>query len=264
MKNIEHIKKITPYQDINDVLYFLAQGVQNIFGDDLVGFYLTGSLSYGDFDEGRSDIDLAVILKKPASPEKIELAKKLHLDTEQKYTKWSKKIECSYIPLDMLQNILPPKTPRPYVGGGTFYPEAPYGNEWLINQYFLYKYGITLIGPEFKTLIKQIDIADVQKASIKDLYEEWEPKITDRAYLDDSHQQSYVVLNLCRILYSAMCNDAVSKKVATSWAKNEYPQWKDLIEIATSWHYGIKMERQKEVIEFIRFVIVKVEDRTSK
>src|SRR3989338_7737923 len=101
MKNIEHIKKITPYQDINDVLYFL---------------------------------------KKPASPEKIELTKKLHSDVEQEHEKWSKKIECSYIPLDMLQNILPPKIPRPYIGGGTFYSEAPYGNEWLINKYFLYKY----------------------------------------------------------------------------------------------------------------------------
>ena len=54
-----------------------------------------------------------------------------------------------------------------------------------------------------------------------------------------------------------MCNDAVSKKVATSWAKNEYPQWKDLIEVADSWHYGIKMERQKEVVEFIKFVMAK-------
>ena len=151
MENLGRIKKATSYQDINDVLYSLAQGIQDIFDTNLVGLYLTGSLSHGDFDEGRSDIDLAVVLKEPASPEKIELTKQLHSDVEQKYKKWSKKIECSYIPLDMLQNILPPKTPRPYVGGGTFYPKAPYGNEWLINQYFLYKYGIALIGHEFKT-----------------------------------------------------------------------------------------------------------------
>lgn len=73
MKNIEQIKKVTPYKDINDVLYFLARGIRNIFSDDLVGIYLTGSLSYGDFDEGRSDTDLAVILEKPASSEKIGL-----------------------------------------------------------------------------------------------------------------------------------------------------------------------------------------------
>jgi len=59
--DIEHIKKITPYRDINDILFFLAIGIKDIFGQDLIGFYLTGSLSYGDFVEGRSDIDLAVI-----------------------------------------------------------------------------------------------------------------------------------------------------------------------------------------------------------
>lgn len=261
MKNLEHIKKATPYQDINDVLYFLAEGIQNIFGLDLAGFYLTGSLSYGDFDEGRSDIDLAVVLKEPASREKIELVKKLHSDAEQKYSKWAKKIECSYIPLDILLNILPPKTPRPYVGGGIFYPEADYGNEWIINQYFLYKNGIALIGPDFKTLVEPIKIADVKQACIKDLYKEWEPKKSDAVYLADSHQQSYVVLNLCRILYTVMRDDAVSKKVAASWVKKEYPEWMDLIEIAESWHYGIKMERQKEVIEFIKFVIAKIKEK---
>lgn len=262
MKNIEHIKKVTPYHDVNDVLCFLAQSIQNIFGNQLVGIYLTGSLTYGDFDMGRSDVDLAVVLKNPASGEKIEQIKKLHQDTEQKFEKWSKRIECSYIPLEMLKSILPPEKPRPYFGGGIFYPEAPYGNEWIINQYFLYKCGIALIGPDFKTLVEPINTKDVQEASIRDLYKEWEPKITDAAYLEDSHQQSYVVLNLCRILYTVMQNDAVSKKVATSWAKQEYPEWKDLIEAADNWHYGIKMERQKEVIEFIKFVVDKVKEKS--
>ncbi len=260
MKNLEYLKKTTPYQNINDVLYFLAEGIQNIFGDNLVGIYLTGSLSYGDFNKKRSDIDLAVVLKKPASPEKIELIKKLHLLAEQKYIKWSKKIECSYVPLNMLQNILPPKTPRPYIGGGIFYSKAPYGNEWIINQYFLYKYGIALIGPDFKTLIKPIEITDVKKACIKDLFREWEPKITDPAYLANSHQQSYIVLNLCRILYTVLCNDAVSKKAAALWIEKEYPQWKKLIDAANAWEYGKEMNCKDETIDFIKFVIVRVKE----
>jgi hypothetical protein len=101
---------------------------------------------------------------------------------------------------------------------------------------------------------------DVQKASIRDLRKEWEPKITDASYLDDSHQQSYVVLNLCRILYIVIRGDAVSKKIAASWAKKEFPQWETLIETADSWYYGVKMERQKEVIEFIKFVIARVKE----
>jgi len=263
MKNLEHIKKVTPYEDVNDVLYSLAQGIQSIFGANLLGLYLTGSLSYDDFDEGRSDIDLAVVLENPASSEEVELLRQLHRDLERNHEKWSNRVECSYIPVSMLLDILPPKAPRPYFGGGIFYQEAHYGNEWLINNYFLYKYGIALIGPDFKTLIEPINIADVQKASIRDLYKEWEPKIIDTTYLEDSHQQSYVVLNLCRILYTVMCNDAVSKRVATSWAKKEYPQWKDLIETADSWHYGLQMERGDEVVGFVKFAIAKAKEAVS-
>jgi len=82
----------------------------------------------------------------------------------------------------MLQNTLPPKDPRPYVGAGIFYPATPYGNEWLINNYFLYKYGIALIGPDFKSLARPVDIVDVQKACVNDLHKEWEPKITDSVF----------------------------------------------------------------------------------
>jgi hypothetical protein len=261
MENSEHIKKITPYRDINDVLFFLAIGIKDIFGQDLIGFYLTGSLSYGDFVEGRSDIDLAVVLKKPMAPDNLESVKRLHLDAERRHGKWAKRIECSYIPLVMLQNTLPPKDPRPYMGAGIFYPAAPYGNEWLINNYFLYKYGIALIGPDFKALAKPVEIADVQKACVNDLHKEWEPKITDPAFLADSHQQSYVVLNLCRILYAVRRGEAVSKKTAAAWAAKEYPQWESLIKTADNWHYGVKMERLVETIDFIKFILKKAGEK---
>ena len=122
------------------------------------------------------------------------------------------RLECSYTPIDMLKNILPPKEPRPYYGGGIFYDEAPYGNEWIINNYLLYEHGITLIGPDFKKLTTPIDIIEVQKACIRDLFQEWEPKITDFEWLDNSHYQSYLVMNLCRILYTVMCGVTGTKK----------------------------------------------------
>lgn len=255
MPNLQHIKKVTSYQDINDLIFYLAGGIEGIFGDNLTGFYLTGSLSYGDFDEGRSDIDLTVVLKKAVSPWESELIKKLHKDAGKKYAKWSERLECSYIPEYMLKDILPPKEPRPYFGAGVFYPDADYGNEWIINQYFLCKSGITLIGPDFKTLTGSVDIKDVQMACRRDLYKEWVPKIADRDCLKDSHLQSYVVLNLCRILYALVCGDAVSKTIAATWAKKEYPEWSGLIEAADGWHYGIKMNREEETTEFIRFAV---------
>jgi len=255
--------QITPYPDVNKILDELTQGIVKIVKENLIGFYLTGSLSYGNFNPKSSDIDLHAVIKYPFSKNELESIKKLHEEIEMHNKTWKERIECSYTPLSMFQNILPPKLPRPYYGAGIFYPEAPYGNEWLINNYLLYKHGIALTGPDFKTLIKPIDMVDVQKACVRDLFKEWEPKINDPKWLQNSHYQSYLVLNLCRILYTIKCGEAASKKVSAAWVKKEYPEWKNLIETAENWHYGVEMKRQEEAIEFIKFVVDKIEWKHS-
>jgi len=56
-------QKLTLYQDINDLLADWIGGIKNILGPNGLGLYLTGSLAYGDFVPGRSDIDLYVALR---------------------------------------------------------------------------------------------------------------------------------------------------------------------------------------------------------
>jgi predicted nucleotidyltransferase len=253
------MKNITLYKEINALLLFFTNIVKQILERNLIGVYLTGSLSYGDFNPASSDIDLVSILKKPASKKEIKLLKQIHSAIQKQYPTWAKRLECSYVPVDMLLNILPPKAPRPYFGEGIFYPEAPYGNEWIINNYYLYQSGIPLIGPRFKTLIKPISIKDVQQACIKDLLAEWQPKITDPNYLNNSHYQSYIVLNLCRILYTINRAALTSKKTSANWAKKKYQQWHNLIQEAEKWRYGLEMKRKTETIEFIKFVISQIE-----
>jgi hypothetical protein len=248
----------TPYSDINDLLLFWAGGVYAGLGEKVIGVYLTGSLTYGDFVPKRSDVDLCVVVKPALSVAELESIKRLHLETEQRYPHWAKRVECSYLPIDLIHEVLPPKTPRPWWGHGVFYAEAPYGNEWIINQYFLYTSGIALMGPEYRTLVSHVDLKEVQKASARDLFQEWEPKIHNSESLDDGHLQSYVVLNLCRILYTVVQGKAGSKKAAGAWVKAACPQWKSLIEEADSWGHGAEMNRVEDVIAFIRFAVEKV------
>ncbi|MEZ0537617.1 nucleotidyltransferase domain-containing protein [Caldicellulosiruptoraceae bacterium PP1] len=51
----------TPYEDINHLLNSLLSRIQNIFGTKFLGFYLYGSLVWGDFDKDISDIDLLAV-----------------------------------------------------------------------------------------------------------------------------------------------------------------------------------------------------------
>lgn len=253
------ITKITSYPDINKILFDISCRIKNVLHENLVGFYLFGSLSYGDFNPDSSDIDVVAILNKPLTKQKIQLIKQLHKEMKEKYPKWSDRLECSYTPSDMLKNVFPPKEPRPYFGGGVFYDEAPYGNEWIINNYLLYQHSIALIGCDFKTLITQIDILDVQKACVRDLFQEWEPKITDLEWLDNSHYQSYLVLNLCRILYTVMEGIAGTKKASAEWAKNKFGlPWSKLIAEAQNWQYGKEMPSRNEAVDFIKFTIDKI------
>lgn len=256
MKNHLNIINITPFQDVNEILFEISNNIKNILGENLIGLYLFGSLTYGDFNPDSSDIDLVTIINKSLNHHELGLVKQLHKQVEGHYQKWSDRLECSYTPVDMLKNILPPKEPRPYYGGGIFYDEAPYGNEWIINNHLLYEHGIPLIGPDLKELINPIDIIEVQKACIRDLFQEWEPKIMDLAWLDNSHYQAYFVMNLCRILYTVMCGATGSKKISAEWVKNKFGlPWKNLIETAESWKYGKKMSSRNESIDFIKFVI---------
>jgi predicted nucleotidyltransferase len=252
------ISKVTPYQDVNIVLCSMAQGIERILGNDLRGLYLCGSLSYGDFNPQSSDIDLVAILNRPASANELEPIRELHSIEAQKYPKWAKRLECSYTPIEMLSNILPPREPRPYYGEGVLYPAALYGNEWIINLYLQYNHGITLLGPEFTTLVAPIDILEVQKASIRDLFKEWQPKLADPGWLDNSHYQSYLVLNLCRILYTVMNRSTGSKKVSAAWAKDQYPEWSTLVQAAEDWHYGTEMTLRAEALAFLKFVIKQI------
>ena len=254
------MKDATPYPAINTFLSEWVDGVKRLLGGKLVGLYLSGSLAYGDFVPGRSDIDLQAVVQSPLTGDELRSAEQLHKDIERRTPEWASRIECSYVPLELMHELTPPATPRPWWGFGTFYAEAPAGNEWIINHYLLSKHGITLVGPDFNDLIPPIEIDDVRRASARDLFQEWVPKIDDAEWLSNSHYQSYLVLNLCRILHTVIRGEPSSKKVAGNWAKATYPQWKSLIEEAEKWAYGDEMKRQADAVAFLRFAVERVNE----
>ena len=252
---MNEFKTAQHYPEINHLLQAFANAVEIILEENLIGLYLFGSLVYGDFLPNRSDIDLVAIVQQPLNHTELIKIKKLHEQFGEKYPEWKERLECSYTPVAMLSSILPPAEPRPYFGGGVFYAKAEYGNEWIINNYLLIKNSFAMIGPQFKTLLKPIDIADVQKACIRDLFTEWAPKVHDQQWLENPHYQSYLILNLCRIFYTVSCGDTGNKRVSATWVKNHYPEWLSLIETAEAWEYGKPMPFTQETIGFIQFVI---------
>jgi hypothetical protein len=243
----------TSYADINALLDTFTAGVTTHFRENLIGIYLTGSLTYNDFVPGRSDIDLLVVLQQAATPTDVERIRQLHAHVAAIYPAWADRVECSYIPAAWLPQTEPPIPPRPYAGNGNFYPEATYGNEWIINTWLLYEYGVALTGPPFRDLRPPVDLADVQAACKRDFIKEWLPKLEQPDGLDDPHVQSYIVLNLCRILSAVVAGQVTSKTPSAAWVRQTYPEWAALVSAAQAWSYGQPMPHADQTRAFIRF-----------
>lgn len=203
---------------------------------------------------------MQAVVRNPLMKDELATIGGLHKEIEECFPAWARRVECSYVPLQLMSELNPPVTPRPWWGFGVLYAEAPAGNEWIINHYLLSKYGVALYGPSFKELAPAIRVEDVRRASARDLFAEWLPKINDSAWLSDSHQQSYLALNLCRILCTCLDGEPRSKKAAVAWTKQDYPQWADLIEEAERWSYGDDMKRENDVIAFIKFSVERVRE----
>ena len=254
----QRIERLTDHEDVNRLLADLTDGVVGVLGSGLVGLYLTGSLTYGDFERGSSDIDFLAVLDRPLQDNERSSLVEMHARIAERYPIWAERIEGSYITKNMLDSIEPPSTPRPYINGGAFWePDPQYGNEWMINLYALRERGVSLVGPDPADLIPEVSIEEVREASRRDLFEEWLPKLNDPAFFESSHLQAYVTLTLCRILHRAWNDEVVSKRVAASWVRNTCDeQWiVDLIDRAERWQHGQELASADQVRELIRFML---------
>jgi predicted nucleotidyltransferase len=253
-------------EKINEEIYNFI----NIFRDillekckNIVGIYLFGSLTYGGFDEKSSDIDLVVITENLLDKNELENVKNIHKKLDDIYEKWSKRLEVSYTPMYMLMDKEIPVNSRPYYNE-IFYDEATYGNEWLINNYLLIKYGKAIYGPEFKTIIKySISMDEIINSCINDFYKEWVPKINDDKWLLNSHYQAYIIVNICRIVYTIYNSKTESKQNSIKWIKEEHNQWKYLIEEAEEWDYSKEMNKQKDIKEFIKYMKEVIKNKSN-
>jgi hypothetical protein len=243
------------YPDVRALLADLSAALPGLLGDNLIALYLTGSLTYGGFDPGSSDIDYLAILERDVTPPERAGLEELHAALFRQYPVWCERTEGSYIPRSWLDAVLPPPHRRPYVNGGTFWhPDPPYGNEWLINLHAVREAGIALIGPEPATLIPPVRIVDVRAANRRDLFEERLPAIADPDFLPDAHHEAYVALTLCRILHREFSDELVSKGAAAAWVGDEYGEpWRSLADRASAWGYGDELHMREGVIAFTRF-----------
>jgi hypothetical protein len=245
----------TPYPEVNQVLQDFTTQIQSILGDQFIALYLYGSLALCDFDQQTSDIDFIVITRGEFPEEITMLLKQLHANFDSSSSIWAKRIEAVYIPLDALNMINLPEKAYPQLEKGLELKRMPLEVGWAFQLHSLSKYGIRVAGEEIRGTIQAVTKEDMRQASLKVLSDWLVQSQNDPEWIEWAHirnAQAFIVLTLCRILYSLDTGDVISKSMAARWVQKALNGgWYMLIELSLAGQHDDRQTADNEYEEMV-------------
>jgi len=253
----------TPYSDVNEILDRLLNNVKEILTHQLLGMYIHGSLANGGFDKD-SDIDIIFLTKDDVSEEMFAKLSSMHAQLSKIDSPWAIQLEAAYIPRRAFDGfdstILYPHLDRG--SGETLHRIAP-ESDWPILTHILRERGITVFGPDPKTIIAPVLSNDLKQAVAKGIPIWFSPIIADPAEISKRGYQSFFVLSICRMLYTIQHGEILSKPVAAKWARENLDQkWHPLIERALIGRQNPGLEATaediNETIEMMKYALQQV------
>jgi hypothetical protein len=224
----------TLYADVNTALNILLTSTKGILGERFIGLYLIGSLALGDFSPQRSDIDYVVVTDSAVEENHFMALQAMHARFDASGSPWAARIEAIYVPLSVLND------PDPVPG---YYPQIETGRAlfketlevgWIFQHHTLREYGVIVEGPGPYDFLRPNTIRDLRSA-VTAVLQPWMAQRHDPDWLAwlRTGGQPFVVLTICRLLYSFTVGDVASKPAAAHWAQQVLgAQWYALIERA--------------------------------
>ena len=246
----------TPYADINRPLESLLSHMRHIFQEKLVGLYLYGSLTTGDFDPESSDIDLLAATTSDVSDTEFEALCAMHRDFARDHPEWEDRVEVAYLSVTALRTFQSERSPIAVISPGEPFHMKEAGRDWLMNWYIVHERGVALFGPPAKTIIAPITQEEFVRA-VREHAAGWGGWVND---LRDRKGQAYAILTMCRALHVHRTGEQASKRQAALWAQEELPEWSRLIHSALAWREAWREEQvdhaatYAETIRFVHFV----------
>jgi len=147
-------------------------------------------------------------------------------------------------------------------------PDDPLGwtdhrPSWVLERWVVREHGVTLAGPDPKTLIDPVSQDDLRWAAIGEItarlrnWDEGSWPISEMAHLGS---QSFEVETVCRALYTFETGEMVAKADAIAWAVSSLPgEWHELIRWSRAGRKQLTRDpaRVPEVLEFLRWAVAR-------
>ncbi len=217
----------TPYAGVNAALAELLGPIRAILGSQFLGMYLYGSLALGDFDPQTSDIDFIAVTRGEISEDSFTALREMHARFDRSGSPWSGKIEAAYIPQEALKHAAATPARYPQIEKGTELIRAPLEIGWAFQRYTLRERGVIIAGPDPHTFFdpgehRFSESGEMRRAAAAIMGGWLEQSRRDPAWVAWAHirsSQAFIILTLCRLLYSLETGDVVSKPAAARWAQ---------------------------------------------
>jgi len=250
--------KPTPYPEINSTLQALLSAVEETLGEQFAGLYLYGSLAGGSFNPQSSDIDFVVATRDALPDRLVRKLRGMHARLATSENPWAQRMEGDYIALAALRRHDPLNSAYPHLGVDGHFGVERHGSEAILQRWMLRQNCMTLAGDNLQALVDPVSAAELSQAVVGLLREWWKPQLDDHTRLESDEYRTYAILTMCRMLYTLLQGEIISKPEAARWAQtNLEPRWAGLIDQALAWKQGDTIPDLPETVEFIRYTLEK-------
>jgi hypothetical protein len=256
----------TSFADVNLVLDHFRSHLQALWGSDLLGIYLVGSLALGDFNPRSSDIDFIVVTSTAIAPEGFTALQHIHTQFAASNSPWAERIEAIYVPASALRHRAANTSHYPQIEKGKPLSLAPLEAGWVFQCLTIRDHSMIVIGPNPRALVDTIDTQELYTAATMIVGQWMEQALHDPTWmpwLRQPHAQVFVVQTLCRLLHSLATGIVASKPRAAEWAQETYGEpWATFIEqsLINQHQIGtITQSEENKTLAFLAFTLERIQ-----
>jgi predicted nucleotidyltransferase len=234
---------------VTELLTVLVRKVREALSDNVVGIYLRGSLATGDFWES-SDVDVLVATERPVNDAELSLLAALHSELTGVESPYASRIEAAYIDRAALRTFTPGLR-HPTLYWAEPFRRSEHDTNWVLERWTTREHGVTLYGPDPKTLIDPVspdDLRDAVRARLR-AWAQWAADPGRKLW-----PIVYTAETMCRSLYTLEHGKLPNKADAVQWALDTLPEpWRTTVVEAQALRHADTHDRSlaPAVVQFV-------------